>query len=191
VDEASGIRIRWARVAEGAPRRDTAWGLLRSLLPDDGTRITNECDRCGEPHGRVRIHDPRIRSGVTYAGGFAIVCVTDEAASVGIDAEPEFDARRDAAGLVGIVRSGVTTTVRAWTRIEAVLKADGRGLQVDPSRVHIAELGGGTWRASIDGSATVFAGRDVAGPDRVMVSVAVQPLSRVEGQEARPDPATP
>ena len=49
-----------------------------------------------------------------------------------IDAELETDPVRDAAGLNGILgaRSGVR--VRDWVRVEAALKADGRGLRVDP-----------------------------------------------------------
>jgi 4'-phosphopantetheinyl transferase len=172
-----------------------AWDLIRTMLPDPATRITNECDRCGQPHGRVRVHRAGLHASVAYAGDLAIACVADAAdlASVGIDAEPEHDGRRDRLGMTGLVRPGELTTVRDWTRIEAVLKADGRGLRVDPSAVRVSEPredGAGAWSATIDGSDRVFRGIPVAGPPGIVLSLAVQPLS-AEAQAAAADRATP
>ncbi len=187
----AGVRVRWTAVPDGAMRRDVAWDLVRTLLPDPSARITNECPRCGGPHGPVHIDRAGVHASVTYAGGFAVVCVADDrAASVGIDAEPETHERRDAAGLTGIVRPGEFASVRDWTRVEAVLKADGRGLAVDPAAVAIVAEGT-SWTASVDGSDRAFVGRDVAGPPGIVVSVALEPISGAAAREAAARRATP
>ena len=115
---------------------------------------------------------------MTYAGGFAIVCVADAAhtAAIGIDGEAASDPRRTAAAMRGIIRPGVSSSLREWTRVEAVLKADGRGLRVAPAAVSLAE-GDGGWRASVEGSGRSFTGWDVAGPPGVLVSVAIEPVA--------------
>ncbi len=83
--------------------------------------------RCGSS-------DAEVVASVTYAGGFAIVGVADhtQATAVGIDAESVSDPRRSAAAMRGIILPGRASSLREWTRVEAVLKADGRGLRVAP-----------------------------------------------------------
>jgi 4'-phosphopantetheinyl transferase len=179
-----GVRIAWRAVADGMPRRDVAWELLRERLPP-GAAIDNPCPRCGGPHGPVRIRGARAVASVTYAGGRAIValCAGEDAAglrAVGIDAEPVQDARRDAAGLAGVLGPG-EASVRTWTRVEAALKADGRGLRIDPATVRIEEHPGG-WTARVPDGEPVI-GWDAAGPDDLVISVAVRPVS--EGPVAR------
>ena len=181
----SDIAVRWARVPGHAARRDVAWELLRTLLPDPSARITNVCDRCGGPHGRVRVEQAGVQASVAYAGGWALVCVAPDtdAAAIGIDAEPESDERRDAAGLTGIVRPGEITSAREWTRIEAVLKADGRGLRVPPSDVALTGSGP-RWSAAVAGSDREFVGTDAAGPPGILVSVVFEPVSGEAGAAA-------
>jgi 4'-phosphopantetheinyl transferase len=135
-----------------------------------------------------------VHASVTYAGGLAIVCVADAAAvaAVGIDAEAERDGRRDPLGMTGVVRTGEVSTIREWTRIEAALKADGRGLRVDPATVHVIDSHGSAacqWTATVEGSERVFLGVPVAGPPGIIVSLAVEPLS-AEARAAAADPAT-
>ncbi len=163
---------------DGTPRRDVAWSLLRELLPP-GATIDNPCPRCGGPHGPVRIQGAPATASVTYAAGRALVAVCTGAdaagiAALGIDAEPIIDARRDAAGLTGVLGAG-EASVRSWTRVEAALKADGRGLRVDPATVTVDEEPGG-WTARVPGGGTI-SGWDAAGPADLVVSVAVRPLS--------------
>ena len=186
---ATGVQLAWATVPPGEPRRETAWRLLRGLLPD-GAELGNPCPRCGGPHGPVRVAGAEALASVSYAGPLAIVGVADAAlfAAFGIDAEPEHDTTRDAAGLRGILGQG-RASLRDWTRVEAALKADGRGLRVDPVSVVVTdrpepEDGGYQWDALVPGGAG-FAGWDAAGPDGVLVSVAVQ-ARRAEEAERGP-----
>jgi len=169
------VRIAWRTVPAGMPRRDVAWALLRELLPSAAT-IDNPCPRCGGPHGPVRIQGASAVASVTYAGARALVavCTAEGVAGVGIDAEPVEDARRDAAGLGGVLGAG-EASVRSWTRVEAALKADGRGLRVDPAAVRIEENPGG-WTAHVPGGETM-SGWDAVGPRDLVVSVAVRPVS--------------
>jgi 4'-phosphopantetheinyl transferase len=134
----------------------------------------------------VRIVGGGAVASVTYAGGRAVVAVCDDGAvaSIGIDAEAVADARRDAAGMRGVLGTG-EASIRSWTRVEAALKADGRGLRVDPGTVRIDEHAGG-WSAQVPGSAP-SSGWDVEDIEGLIVSVAV----RVSAAGAEPsDPAT-
>ncbi len=157
------VRLAWAPVAPHEPRRQVAWGLLRGLLPD-GTVLSNDCGRCGQPHGRVT--SPGFAVSVTYAAGFAVVAVADarDVVALGVDAAPAEGS--------GTLVPGVAATARDWTRIEAALKADGRGLRVDPARVRVAVRDDG-WSAEVPGGDSLE-GWDAAGPPEVVVSVAVR-----------------
>jgi 4'-phosphopantetheinyl transferase len=171
---ASIVDVAWAAVPPDSPRRDHAWRLLAELLPA-GADLENPCPRCGGPHGPVVVARAPFVASVTYAGGYAIAAVaaTRDAAALGIDAEPELDARRDAAGMTGVLGDG-HATVRDWVRVEAALKADGRGLRVEPATVDVVPAADG-WTAAVpDGD--VYTGWDVPGPPGILVSVAV--LSR-------------
>ncbi|WP_345799875.1 chemotaxis protein CheY [Microbacterium sp. AZCO] len=170
----TGVRIAWRAIPHGMPRRDAAWGLLVSMLPASA-RLSNPCPRCGGPHGPVRVEGADAVASVSYAGELAVVAVGDSRAiGIGIDAEPESDPRRDAAGLDGVLGPG-EASLRAWTRVEAALKADGRGLRVDPATVRVRDTPSG-WIADVpDGGA--FEGWDAEGPTGVLVSVAVRRVS--------------
>lgn len=179
------VQLAWAAVPTGTPRRDAAWTLLRSLLPD-GVELSNPCPRCGGPHGPVTVSGAPMRASVSYAGGFAVVAVVPDGAvsALGVDAESEVDPVRDAAGLAGVLGKGSPASVRAWTRVEAALKADGRGLRVDPAGVRVTETRYG-WTADVpDGGA--FEGWDAEGPEGILVSVAVRAAAAERG--ARPTP---
>jgi 4'-phosphopantetheinyl transferase len=154
-------------------RREVAWSLLRDLVP--GAALTNVCARCGGPHGAVRVAGAEVAASVTYAGRFAIVGVvsSDEADALGIDAELAVDEQRDAAGLTGVLGPGHDVDVRAWTRVESALKADGRGLRVDPALVEVTTREAGGWIARVPDRAEPVIGCDLDGPAGVLVSAAI------------------
>ncbi|RIJ53252.1 4-phosphopantetheinyl transferase, partial [Clavibacter phaseoli] len=68
---------------------------------------------------------------VAHAGALVVVAVS-ACGPIGVDAEPR--GREAPPG----------TPLGEWVRIEAVLKADGRGLRVEPSLVHFEDDGHGT-----------------------------------------------
>lgn len=175
------VRLVWAPApGDRAARRSVSWALLRDLLAQEGhpdATLTNPCPRCGEPHGPVQVADAPWRAAVAYAGGVAVAAVhPDDAAAFAIDAEPVADAQREAAG-------GAPGGLLHWVRAEAVLKADGRGLRLDPAHVVIEDVPGGSglsWTARLAESGVRYRGAELDGPPGVLVSAAV-----------REDPAAP
>ncbi|MGB4778608.1 chemotaxis protein CheY [Microbacterium sp.] len=165
------LRLAWAPCPpERIARRAIAWDLVRGLLAEAGhadAELSNPCARCGSPHGPVRIAGAPWLASVSYAGGIAVAAILPATvAAFGMDAEPLVDPVRDSAGPVpgGLLH---------WVRIEAAVKADGRGLRVNPEEVVVAETAGGGWQARLPGTATVYSGREVTGPPGVLVAVAV------------------
>lgn len=189
----SAARIARRAVPDGAPRREVAWALVRELAGVD-VELSNPCPRCGGAHGPVRVDGPPMLAAVAYAvrrgsgETVAVAAVVDAAgvdsgaATLGIDAEFVVDAVRDAAGGV--------PDVRRWVRVEAALKADRRGLEVDPDAV-VIRRGGHGWSATVPGSDHSVLGSDVLLGDDLLISVAtatraVPPAGRADA----PHPAT-
>ena len=104
--------------------------LVTELTGEAAPVIEQTCADCGGPHGRPTV------AGLWLSLSRCAVGVVAAAASVpvGIDVEP---AGSDAVAGMSLAE---------WTRTEAVLKADGRGLRVDPGEVMFtgstATLGG-------------------------------------------------
>lgn len=172
------LRLAWARVPGGAGAgagagraalRAVAWDLLRVLLAREGwpdAVLSNPCARCGGPHGAVQVSGAPWRAAVSYAGGAAVAAIhPDRATRFAVDAEVLADPVRDQAG-------GAPGGLLRWVRVEAVLKADGRGLRGDPDAVVIEETAAG-WRARMPPEPTTYAGREVDGPPGILVAVAV------------------
>lgn len=135
--------------------------LLRRVLsaelgvPPASVRLDATCRWCGAPHGKPRLVAPHLplALSVAHAGDRVAVAVTRQPA-VGVDVE-----RVPAAPADGAVTTDVAATALApaerrlvtslpphaqaaalatyWTRKEAILKADGRGLWVDPAAVTV------------------------------------------------------
>ena len=157
-----GLRTAWRTVPRAVARREVAWALLRELVGD--VPIANPCPFCGGPHGPVQLPGSPWRASVSYAGHLAVVGIIPSAGvdAFGLDAE----LRTESGDL----------DVRAWTRIEAALKADGRGLRVDPETVVVREDADG-WAAVVpgpDAGPRIYRGRDAAAPDGVLISVALR-----------------
>ncbi len=64
------------------------------------------------------------------------------------------------------------SAARRWARIEAVLKADGRGLAVDPAHVEVSPTPRVAGADPGRGSAGFWRGWDVEGPAGLVVAVA-------------------
>ncbi len=107
---------------------------LRGGAADD-VELHQQCDRCGGPHGRPTIRiagRPGPHVSTTHAGGLVAVAIASN--PVGVDLEP--------VGEAGVTNAGDTATdtgdLVTWVRTEAVLKATGHGLDVDPRLVGIS-----------------------------------------------------
>ena len=93
------------------------------------------CPECGGPHGRPEVvgGGARVHVGIAHAAGrtFAVA----SRSRIGLDAEPlgTPSERLEAIRHVTGHRGG--DPLERWTATEAILKADGRGLRVDPRAV--------------------------------------------------------
>jgi len=176
------------------PRLVIAYGALPApeLLRAEAARfhdvppaqivVVHECLRCGsDAHGRPRllataaVRRPAHVS-VARAGDLSVVAITD-AGPVGVDVEAE-----GAAGFAGfedvaLHRDERATTAddatRLWVRKEALLKAYGLGLAIDPRDIRLGDDGLEAWDSAHPPPRTVWL-RDLAVPGHV-VAVAVLP----------------
>ncbi|OCG72801.1 hypothetical protein [Microbacterium sediminis] len=142
--------------------------LIARLAPGADARVGRRCAVCGgTDHGApVALGAPVVLS-AAYAGGLVVAAGAPSArvSAVGIDAEP------GAAGTILTELSNLVDpppSLREWTRIEAALKADGRGLRVPPDAVR---LDGDA--ARVPGRADPIALIDVPSPAGLVVSLAV------------------
>ncbi len=166
--------------------RSLVAALVGGLFPDaTGWSVgTGVCGRCGERHGPVHLAGVPAVAGVSYARGLVVAAVSPSETVGSLAVDVELDAAdttrtRDLTRLLGRSRQPV---LRRWTRIEAVLKADGRGLLVDPGDVRLRGL-----TASIAGGGTRYQLADGEGPPGYVISLA---WSDAESSAASSGPAT-
>ena len=146
--------------------------LLRELVAEltgadlASITIAATCADCGREHGQSRIAGhPEVHVSLSHTGGRTAAAATVGTAiggtAMGVDIE-----RRDASPkrLAAILKIASGADLAHWTRVEAVLKADGRGLRVDPRAVQvIGDL------ATLEGVGYALAD---ASDDRYAISVA-------------------
>lgn len=153
---------------------------LAALLPEGAVVSGALCPDCGRPHGGPVVNvdgtaspgAAAIHASISHAGDGSIAAVSP--ARVGVDVE-----RRDAP-----LRAPLPVAVppredplQHWTRIEAVLKADGRGLRVDPREAVLSRAGEG-WLARLDGR--VYRVHDIPLTPDHAIAIALEQTSRSE-----------
>lgn len=136
---------------------------LLSVSPIDVPLVAT-CPDCGGPHGRPEILGSSLRVSLSHGAG-VVVAAAVWGSAVGVDVE---SAVVSPERVLAIGELAGRASVQHWTRVEAVVKADGRGLRVDPSRVTVE--GDRGW---IDGSAERYELSEVDLAPGVRVSVAV------------------
>jgi 4'-phosphopantetheinyl transferase len=137
-----------ARLA--GPRRDlraSAHALLRLVLSEltgaepAAHRFSLHCAACGGAHGKPVLEHPSLHVSLTATGPVVAVAISG-AGPVGVDAEQldrvAFAGFADVALGPGERARDAAARARAWTRKEAVLKAAGVGLTVDPREVDVS-----------------------------------------------------
>lgn len=149
-------RTRAARKREVAPFV-TGHALVRRLLGElldrdpAGLDFARRCTTCrSEVHGKPSLVDvPGWHFSLSYTSSLAVVAAA-EGIEVGVDTEDLTDAdfegfadatlaRDEAAAFEGLTGRGLLVArARVWARKEAVLKATGHGLVVDPSEVLVS-----------------------------------------------------
>lgn len=112
---------------------------------EPGITVDATCPDCGAAHGRPRAADAERPLFLALAHAADAAFATAGRAPVGIDAEP-LDTPPGRRAAIDDLAPGRGDVLRRWTAIEAVLKADGRGLRVPPDAVRV-----GRWRAVLDG----------------------------------------
>lgn len=111
-------------------------------------RIEARCPDCGGAHGQPLVLGPTtrargVRIGIAHAGAFT-VAVAAAGRRVGVDSELRAGAASRAQEVAVLSGAPPLESLRHWTRVEAVLKADGRGLRVRPAAVRFEERDGRT-----------------------------------------------
>ncbi|WP_298873457.1 hypothetical protein [uncultured Microbacterium sp.] len=167
----TGVVVAWGEVPAGTARRAVSRRLLAQLVPE--ARFVSRCPTCGGDHGRVHVEGADAAVSVSYAPGWAVVAMTRERTRLGVDTAPG-----GARGLERVLADATATGID-WARVEAVLKADGRGLAVDPARVEVSGPGS-PWNAVIRPqtpddapSSIVWRGWDLDAPDGLVAAVAL------------------
>jgi 4'-phosphopantetheinyl transferase len=141
-------RLRPAAARTFLAGRHLLRDLVASLAGVDAADVSIEarCPVCGGAHGRPAVVAPasatRLRLALAHSGP-AVLAAAAWDHEVGVDlerADAEPAAERDQA-IATVAGASGDDALEHWTRVEAVLKADGRGLRVDPSLVRIRTAG--------------------------------------------------
>lgn len=161
--------------------RQGAAELLK--IPVERVSVRSECPGCGGPHGRPIIEGdgvaaPHVSLSSTSGLVVAAFLPARRGRGVGVDVEGTEGSPDRATAIDDVVpRKGGSVShplaaLRRWTRAEAVLKADGRALRVDPSRVVVRRVGL-RLVASVDDDPTSYVVLDRRIGRRAILSIAV------------------
>lgn len=147
---------------------------VRRLIGHDVVVLGSSCDRCGAAHGRPRTAGVSIS--VSHSDDLVVVAVTPGRVSMGVDVESlASSARVDE--VASLYATGLAPDLAGWTRIEAVVKADGRGFEVDPGDVVLRPPSRDSdpvvWSAVLRGRHSPIDVVTLAGPPGYVLSVAV------------------
>ncbi len=146
------------RIREGRATARLSRGLLRLVLaryfnlPPAEIEIDRSCPTCGRSHGRPRLEttSDNIEFSVTHGGDLLVLAFADSA-PIGVDVEPIGELEDVGADLLDftltpterlrVLEAPAPQRTRSflqhWTAKEAILKALGTGLDVEPQAVSL------------------------------------------------------
>ena len=135
--------------------------------------IDSVCPRCGRDHDAPRT--PGFTLSVSHAADLVAVAVSRGERPLGVDIEHDSAASR-VVELSALFTPRSAPALAGWTRIEAAIKADGRGITVAPADVRLyAEEQRGEpqqWSARLPDRAQPLRVSTLAGPVGYTLSVA-------------------
>ncbi len=145
--------------------------LVGDLFPQEsGWWLSAEmCPRCWRAHGRVEVHGVLAVASISHTSGLTVAAVAPAATvgRIGVDVEAEALGADRVREVAALLRCPPGQALRRWTRTEAVLKADGRGLTLDPAAVRL-----GRGLAVVPDDPGDYRLADVPGPAGFRISVA-------------------
>jgi len=136
--------------------------------------LDSRCERCGAHHGPPRTAG--VSLSVSHADDLVAVAVTALPVPLGVDVEAVTASAR-VTELQALFPNTAAPDLAGWTRIEAAVKADGRGLAVAPDAVALGpgprSAGPVVWSAVLPGRPAPLEVVTLPGPPTHVLSVAL------------------
>lgn len=156
--------------------------LLGELVPGSAAWTVDTAVREGSAsdHGPVAVRGVPALASIAHTSGLVVVAVaaTNRAIRLGVDVEADRPDPERSASLARMLQAPDATAQRRWTEVQAVLKASGHGLRVEPAQVRF-----GPGSARIEGTSSTYRVAHVDGPPGFLVSLAWQPASAGSGSK--------
>ena len=169
-------QLSGARAAGFLAGRALIRTLVVGLGGGDDVPLDSSCAGCGEDHAAPRT--PGFVLSVSHAEDLVAVAVSRGSAPLGVDLERN-SAEDRVAELGPMFPAGSAPDLAGWTRIEAAVKADGRGVEIDPNTVRLEPArsvppaaGPLVWSAVLPGRRSPLQVATLPGPDGHTLSVA-------------------
>ena len=142
-------RARLARL-QGGERERFLMGRSAILVavsrlvgePVEVLTVDAVCGTCGGRHGAPAVSGARIPVHVSLAHATGRVFAVAAPQPIGVDAEPRSTPAARLTAIRDVTARHARDPLGRWTAVEAILKADGRGLEVDPAHVRIGRRTG-------------------------------------------------
>jgi 4'-phosphopantetheinyl transferase len=110
--------------------------------PVDALTVDAVCTECGGHHGAPVVFGARTTVHVSLAHGSGRAFAVAAYHPIGVDAEPRSTPAPRLTAIRDVTGGRGPDPLGRWTAIEAILKADGRGLRVDPRQVLVGHRRG-------------------------------------------------